>query len=382
MRSTCIGFPLGLRWLGGLLVLAFAIGCNASTDATSTGDGGQTAPVSSDPVEMSYKRIVVLMNGNSPFWDALGVGIKEAEKELDLASAGLKATLETNDATPQGQIDKLRQFANQADVVAVGISAVDAANPAVIDEMKRLRAKGVHVLTIDSDVDRSLFPDARFAFIGSNNPAAGKELGIAAKGLRPDGGAYVTFVGRTSAQNAIERIGGFGEGAGEKFKALDSMSDLNDRTKAQQNVRDAVANHPDLNTLVGIWSYNAPAIVDVVEEKKIRDKMTVVVFDAEPGAIAKMADGQIDAMIVQNPFQMGYQGVRLMKALLTGDDDTVKELFPNHGQPDGDLYDTGLKIVVPDEKSPLSAEMFGAKTEFLTLEKFRDWLKKYDLQGS
>ena len=358
------------------LALAAMIGCSPAVETGSPTTGGTPSGVE------GKRRIVVLMNGNSPFWDALGVGIREAEKDLDLAAAGLSASLETNNATPQGQIDKLRQFANQADVAAVGISAVDAANPAVIDEMQRLRNKGIHVVTIDSDVDRRLFPDARYAFIGSNNPAAGRELGVAAKGLRPEGGTFVTFVGRTSAQNAIERIGGFGAGAGEKFKGLEPMGDQNDRNRAQQNVRDAVANHPELNTLVGIWSYNAPAIVDVVEEKKIRDKMTVVVFDAEPGAITKMGEGQIDAMIVQNPFQMGYQGVRLMKALIAGDDATVKELFPNYGQPDGDLYDTGLKIVVPDEKSPLKAEMFGPKTEFLTLGAFRDWLKKYNLEGS
>lgn len=356
-------------------LLAVLCGCGDQAAAPS-GEGGPAA------APAGARRIVVLMNGNSPFWDAVGVGIREAEKELDLAAAGLSASLEVNNATPQGQIDKLRQFANQADVAAVGISAVDAANPAVIDEMKRLRDKGIHVITIDSDIDRALFPDARYAFIGSNNPAAGRELGVAAKGLRPEGGGYVTFVGRTSAQNAVERIGGFGEGAGEKFKSLDSMSDLNDRSKAQQNVRDALSNHPELNTLVGIWSYNAPAIVDVVREKNVRDKTTVVVFDAEPRAIEDMSQGLVDAMIVQNPFQMGYQGVRLMKALVTGDEATVKELFPNLGQPDGDLYDTGLKLVTPDEGSPLSAEMFGSKTEFLKLGAFREWLKKYNLEGS
>jgi len=70
-------------------------------------------------------------------------------------------------------------------------------------------------------------------------------------------------------------------GAGEKFKALDNMGDKNDRSKAQQNVRDAMANHPGLNCLVGIWSYNAPAIVDVVKEKGVRKQFTVVTFDAD-----------------------------------------------------------------------------------------------------
>ena len=46
------------------------------------------------------------------------------------------------------------------------------------------------------------------------------------------------------------------------------------------------------------------------------------------------------------------------------------------------IYDTGLKVVVPDEGSPLKAEMFDKKTEFLKLSDFRKWLDKYKLTGS
>ena len=57
-------------------------------------------------------------------------------------------------------------------------------------------------------------------------------------GLRPGGGEYVTFVGRLGAQNAIERIDGFAQGAGDKFKSRDKMGDNIDLLKARQNVRD------------------------------------------------------------------------------------------------------------------------------------------------
>jgi ribose transport system substrate-binding protein len=245
-----------------------------------------------------------------------------------------------------------------------------------------LQDKGVHVVAIDSDVDREKHRDARFAFIGTDNLVGGRELGKCAKGLRPEGGEYVTFVGRTGAQNAIERISGFAQGAGEKFISKDNMGDDTDRPRARENVRNAIINHKGLNVLVGIWSYNAPAIVDVVKEKGVRKQFTVVTFDAEPGAIEEMGNGMIDAMVVQNPFEMGYQGVHLLKALHEKDDATIKKMLPNHGQKDGDLYDTGLKVVVPDKSSPLKAEMFEKNTKFLELGEFRDWLKKYKLTGS
>ncbi len=331
----------------------------------------------------SEKRIILLTNGNSPFWDAGRAGMQEAEKDLKLHESGLSAVFEVNNGMPQGQIDKLRQFATQSDDVAgVCISAVDAANQRVAELMRELRGKGVHVLTFDSDVDRDHMRDARFAYLGTDNLAGGKELGRCAKGLRPSGGAYVTFVGRTGAQNAIERVNGFAEGAGEKFKKIDNMGDNMDRTRARENVRNAMTNHPEMNTLVGIWSYNAPAIVDIVREKENRKSYTIVVFDAEPLAIKQMAEGDIDALVVQNPYRMGYDAVKLMKALIQDDQKTVKEMLPNLGQPDGDIYDTGLKVVTPDDGSPLKAEMFDKKTEFLKLGEFRKWLDKYGLTGS
>jgi ribose transport system substrate-binding protein len=360
-RRALILIALGLA--GGLAPL----GCsNSGSGGTSGGE----------------KRIIILTNGNSPFWDAARVGLEEAEKDLKLNEAGLTAVLDVNDSTPKGQLDKLRQYASQSDIAGVGVSAIDAANAAIADQMRELRRKGVHVVTVDSDVDRERMRDARFAFLGTENYTGGKELGKCIKYLRPAGGEYVTFVGRTGAQNAMERVNGVKAGAGDKLKALDNMGDNTDRNRAKENVRNAITNHPGLNVVVGIWSYNAPAIVDVVREKNARDKLTVVAFDAEPIAVEEMGKGMIDAMVVQNPYQMGYQGVRLLKALQEDDQKTIKEMLPNLGQPDGDIYDTGLKVVVPDEGSPLKAEMFVSKTQFLKLNEFRKWLTKYNLTGS
>lgn len=370
-----------LRGVAGLMALTLLAlpGLAGCGDTTSPGSGRQGSPDATVP---GIRRVVILINGNSPFWDAARVGLEDAERDLHLQDAGLRAILEVNDGTPQGQLDKLRQFASQSDVAAVGVSAIDANNVAIANQMRALQNKGVKVITIDSDLDRDKFRDARFAFVGTDNLKGGQVLGKCARLLRPQGGEYVTFVGRTGAQNAIERVNGFAEGAGDKFKRLDNMGDLNDRTKAKQNVRDAISNHPGLNVLVGIWSYNAPAIAEVVREPgQDRKRFTVVTFDAEPRAVEDVAHGWIDAMVVQNPYQMGYQGTRLMQALVRDDQAALKEMLPKHGEKDGDLVDTGLKVVVPDDSS-LKADEFDKPVEFLHISDFRKWLDKYHLQGS
>jgi len=358
-----------------LAVLVAASACNSSTPPGAAKGG--PAPGATAGGDLSGKRFILLMNNNSPFWDAVGVGVKQAAKDL-----GVEAVLETNDGTPQGQINKLQQYGTQNDVAGVAISVTEGDNVAIADEMKALRNKGIQVITIDSDLSAQNDPTARAGFIGTINKQAGVELGKALVGLRPEGGQYVTFVGQTGAQNAIERVSGVKEGAGAKFESRDNMADAVDLSKARQNVRDAISNHPQLNALVGIWSYNAPAIVDVLKEKGDRSKYSVAVFDAEPQAIVGMGEGNIDVMIVQNPYEMGFRGIKLLKALATNDEAGIKEIFPKHGEPGGETNDTGLKVVVPDTGSPLKAEMFGPTVQFMKLSDFQNWMKQYNLQGS
>jgi ribose transport system substrate-binding protein len=333
------------------------------------------------------KRIIFLTNGSDPFWDACRSGLEEGARQFDLQKAGYSVAMEVNNGKPQGQIDKLRQFAGQGDVVAIAISVIQADNAAIIEEMKKLQAKGIKIITVDGDVNRDKFRDARKYYIGTDNIVGGRVLGTAAKTILESRGkqrgGYVQFAGFTDNDNARNRMNGFKEAIGDKFSESDRMADGMDKSKARDNVRNAIANHQDLVALVGIWAYNAPAIAQVVTETNTRDKYSVVTFDAQAVAIEEMAKGKIDAMVVQNPFDMGFQSVRLLKAMLQDDEATIKQMFPSPEQPDGDVYTTGLRLVVPTDATPLEPQMFDAKTvEFMKLNDFKAWLAKYKLTSS
>jgi ribose transport system substrate-binding protein len=328
------------------------------------------------------KRAVVLINGNSPYWDAVRAGLAAGEREFKLGDAGLTAVMEMNDNGAGGQIAKLKQFGSQTDIVAVAVSPADANNQAIADEMRELQKHGVHVITLDGDLDREAFHDARRFYLGTDNYVAGEQAGICARVLVPEGGDFVDFVGRTGAQNAIDRMAGLAKACGEKLHERDRMGDDMDRAKAKENVRTALRNFPDVKLLVGIWSYNAPAIVDIVEEAGKRKDLKILTFDAEKLAIDRMGEGMIDAMVVQNPYEIGYQGARLFKAMVQDDQATIGEMFPHADVKDGDCYDSGLKIVIPNADSPLKAEMFSPKTEFFELPKFKEWLAAHHLESS
>jgi len=241
---------------------------------------------------------------------------------------------------------------------------------------------------VDGDLNREKFRECRSYYIGTDNVVAGGVLGKAARTIMQDrkvtSGGYVQFAGYTDNDNARGRMNGFKDAVGEDYTELDRMPDRTQKEKARDNVRDAMTKHrSELVALVGIWAYNAPAIAETVAEQNAVGKYTIATFDADVQAIKEMGAGHIDVMVVQNPFDMGRMTVKLLKAMHLGDDSTVKEMFPNAGQPDGDVFTTGLRVVVPGNNSPLKPELFDPKVvEFMTLTEFQEWLKKYKLVSS
>ncbi len=380
MRFSRFGFFLSLVCAATLSLS----GCSDSGSGESKSGADATGTKTESVASGAKKRIILLNNTDSPFWDAARAGIAKAVEDLKLEEAGFTAGMDTNSNAEEGQIEKLRQYATQDDIVAVIISPTSATNPGIADELKKLKEKGVIIGTFDSDLDPK-FQSVREFYVGTDNIKGGKVLGTAAKNIRPDGGEYVQFVGLDSQQNAVQRMDGFTSAVGDKYVQKGRRVDDTDRSRARDNVRDSIDQNPGLNILVGIWSYNAPAIVDIVKEKNVREKFTIVTFDAEQLAIEQMGNGMIDAMVVQNPFGMGYDSVKYVFAKLTGKQEIVKELFPKMGEEGGNIRDTGLKVVVPDEGTKLTPDMFkefGEGVEFLKLSEFRAWLAKYNLTSS
>lgn len=242
--------------------------------------------------------------------------------------------------------------------------------------MKALQDAGVKVITIDSDVNREKNAAVRTAYVGTDNVIAGKELGRAAKALVKEG-EYMAFVGLKGAANAQGRIQGFDEAAGlTQSQYLEDKSSDNALETVHGILSANLDTPPDL--LVGIWSYNTPAVVETVDKLKLQDKLTVIGFDAAAKSLTYMGEGKVDALLVQNPYQMGYVGVKLMKALVEEDQATIEELLPGGT----DVHTTDLKIVVPDGDERLSKDLFEESTQFLPLSEFQAWMDKYGLTGS
>jgi ribose transport system substrate-binding protein len=342
-----------------------AAGCGETADHSgnvTAAPGGSSAG--------GAPRLLFVTNGNSDWWNAVEKGMNDAAREF-----GCTVELKRNNSQLQGQVEKLREALARTDVQGVAVSVFEADAPGVLDAMRELQKSGKVVIAIDSDVAAEA-ADARSAYIGTNNVKAGEVAGRAAKTLRPQGGKVEIFVGTASAANARERRDGFFKGAGETFVRGETWEDGNDPGRASSNVKSSVGKNPEIGVLLGLWSYNAAPIAEEVKANaELRKKTNAITFDLDEAAVDQIAGGNIDASVCQNPYEMGYQGVKLLKALVQKDEKTVKEVLP-----DGKTRDTGVRVIVPRADSPLLKENKGE--DVITIDVMKKWLDGKGLKSS
>lgn len=290
------------RWLLAVVCL-FAIGMFAGCSTPNQVTARKTFKVS------------FVTNNASDFWTLARRGCEKADAELDNVVVDFKIPGEGTAAEQKRIVDDL--LAKGIDGIA--ISPVDPVNQT---QMLNETAKQTLVLTQDSDAPGS----ERTCYIGTDNRAAGRQAGQMIKEVLPNGGKIMIFVGKLDAQNAQERYQGIKEVlAGSKVEILDVRTDDTDRVRARANVSDAMVKHPDLAGLVGLWSYNGPAIINAVKEANKTGQVKIVCFDEEEQTITGIKDGAVYATIVQQPFEFGYQAITLMEKVLRGDRSSIPE---------------------------------------------------------
>ncbi|MCL8484103.1 sugar-binding protein [Bradyrhizobium denitrificans] len=255
------------------------------------------------------KVLAFVVNGASDFWKIAEAGVKKAQGELPDYSLQLKYPEQAAAAVQQRMLDDLIA----AGAAGIMVSAVDPKNQT--EHLNKVAAQTV-LFTTDSDAPQS----KRIAYIGSSNTELGKDAGKLMLKALPNGGKCVGFVGLLGADNARERIEGVKETIkGSKVELVDVRGDEIDQTRAKRNVEDILAAMPDVSCLVGFYSYNTPRIYEVLKEAGKLGKIKIIGFDEDPITLGGVKDGAIEGTVVQQPFEWGYQGMKLMAKVVQGD---------------------------------------------------------------
>lgn len=269
--------------------------CNNNAGPTNAGTSGNL-------------QLAFVTNNASDFWTIARKGTEKADAELNDVTVEFRVPGDGTAAEQKRLLDDL--LAKGVDGIAV--SPVDPENQT---QALNETAKQVLVVTQDSDAPKS---DRAF-YVGTDNVAAGRVAGGLVKEALPQGGKIMLFVGKLDARNAQERLQGIREALqGSNIEILDVRTDDTDRVRAKSNVSDTLVRHSDVAGLVGLWSYNGPAILNAVQDANKVGQVKIIAFDEEDETLGGVKQGAIYATVVQQPFEFGYQAIKLMQQHLKG----------------------------------------------------------------
>lgn len=293
-----------------MMSLLFIASCTQPNTSTTTTNGAGSSTSSG-----GTKRVAFVTNNAADFWSIARKGTEKADAELNDLTVEFKIPSDGTAAEQKRIIDDLLAKG----VSGIAISPVDPNNQV---QLINDTAKQTLVVTQDSDAPTS----DRACYIGTDNVAAGRQAGELIKEVLPQGGKFIVFVGNLDARNAQERLQGIKEAiAGTNIQMVDTRTDNADQVRAKSNTADALVRYPDVNLLVGLYGYNGPAILSAVRDANKINQVKIVCFDEQDETLAGVKEGAIYATVVQQPFEFGYQAVKLMHQILNGDRSAIPQ---------------------------------------------------------
>jgi ribose transport system substrate-binding protein len=292
--------------------------------------------------------IAYVANGPYTFWTYAHAGCLEAEKQYGVNVEFYKP--------PSATVEEQKRFIETMMAKGVDGLAISVIDPVNMTPFLNEIAAQIPVVTFDSDA-----PDSnRKAYVGMSNYAAGRLAGKKIMERLPNGGEIIIFVGRLDAQNAIERRQGIidelqakpstnvypgkmspnGKVNAGKWTILDTRTDGGDESRAKSNVEDMLVKYPNVDLMIGLWSYNTPAIISAIDDAGAFGKIDIIGFDEEVVVLDNIKTGNVSGTIVQNPYEYGRKSIEVLFKLISG---------KNAGIPSNQLIDVPARVITPDK---------------------------------
>jgi ribose transport system substrate-binding protein len=288
------------------LLAVLAVAALALAGVTACGSGGKPAGSGAG------KKKITLIQGvaNEPFYISMYCGAKEeaAKQGVDLevtAAAKWDVALQTSVVTAV--------TAKKPD--AVLIAPVD--KEAMANPVKQLAGNGSKVIFVDTELSDSSVGLSR---ISSDNKLGGQLGARALAKLIGDKGKVLLLSPVKGIATTDDRVSGFTEelASHSGITVVSTQYPGDDAAKTQDVVSSTLAANPDL---AGIFAANLVTGEGSAAALKAASKIgtvKLVEFDASPGQVTALKAGTIQALISQEPLEIGRQGVQQAVAALTG----------------------------------------------------------------
>ena len=254
---------------------------------------------------------VVPKGANHIFWKTVQAGAIKAAQEYGFAIEWNAPTVEVDASR---QIEIVESMINRR-MAGIVLAPVD--RKALVAVVERAAKAGIPVSIFDSAIDT---PNI-LSYVATNNEEGGR---MAARRLAEilGGKGKVAVIGFVPGSGAtMEREHGFQDEIRRRHPEMDVVGlqfGMADRAKAMAVTENVLAAHPDL---AGLFADNESSTSGAVQALKARGarQVKMVAFDASEPIVADVRDGWIDALVVQNPFKMGYESTKAIGRKLRGE---------------------------------------------------------------
>ncbi|HPD13554.1 MAG TPA: substrate-binding domain-containing protein [Planctomycetota bacterium] len=245
------------------------------------------------------------------FWPTVERGAQAAGKELGVEIIWQGATDETK-YIEQQQIVKT-MISRKVD----GIVLAPTSKTALVDVVKQAVDAKIPVSIIDSAIDTDVY----VSFVATDNYAGGVTGARRLAEILGKKGKVALIKVIPGSASTTAREEGFRETLKKEFPDMQLVAEeygMSQSTKSLEVTSNILTANPDLD---GIFAANEPGAIgalNAVKNKNLVGKVKIVGFDASPILLAGIRDGSLDSTIVQDPFSMGYQGVKAIVDHLAG----------------------------------------------------------------
>jgi ribose transport system substrate-binding protein len=272
---------------------------------------------------------VIVKATTSQYWATVFDGARAAAKRLGVQLSTLGAPAETDVA----QEVTIMENTIATKPTAIVIAATNAA--ALASPIANATKAGIPVIVIDSDANTKDY----VTFLATNNVLGGvKAADEMARCVKERTGkiegkvAYLTTV--AGAQSLNDRDQGFVEELHKYpgLKIVEHRTGNNTPTRALSDAEDILTRHPDLVGIFADAEIQGDGTGRALQEKNLGSKVCAVAFDTSDQEVNFVREGDLDALIVQNPYMMGYAGVWYALAAANG------VVFPK-------FIDSGVNVV-------------------------------------
>src|SRR5437867_12661093 len=245
------------------------------------------------------------------FWQTVHAGAVAAGEELGV---------EVRWNGPASEIDFPRQinvvddFINQR---VDGIALAPSHGESLVPIVERATQERIPVTIFDSGIQTEKY----LSYVSTDNYKGGVLAARRMGEILPDGGKIAMIGTIPGSVSTTERENGFRETIQRDFPKLKIgpfQYGMSDRAKGLAVAEDILTAHPDL---IAIFCSNESGTIGAVQAAKskgVAGKLKIVGFDTSPTLIEDLESGNIDSLVVQNPFRMGYLAVKTLVEHLRG----------------------------------------------------------------